>query len=229
MKVAIMQPYFLPYIGYWQLISAVDRFVVLDDVNYINRGWINRNRIALGGRPVWMTLPLVGASQNRLICDINLVQNDGWREKLSALLANAYTASPHFNQIIPIFYEILERASGNLSSFLSLVIQRICALLKIETEIISTSRIFPKGDLKGQNRILDICKKLGAREYLNLPGGKNLYNFEDFVGHHISLSFLESQMPSLDAALSGTETLSILHLMMNLPMNDLQKMMAPCQ
>jgi WbqC-like protein family len=229
MKIAIMQPYFLPYIGYWQLISAVDRFVVLDDVNYINRGWINRNRIAVGGKPVWMTLPLVGASQNRLICDINLVPNDGWREKLSALIANAYTESSHFNQILPIFYEILERASGNLSSFLSLVIQRICDLLKIETEIISTSRIFPKGDLKGQNRILDICKNLGADEYWNLPGGKDLYQVEKFEMHGISLRFLESQTPYLGTAFSGTESLSILHLMMNMHMNDLQKMMAPCQ
>ena len=218
-----MQPYFMPYIGYWQLISAVDRFVVLDDVNYINRGWINRNRIAVNGEPVWMTLPLVGASQNRLICEIDLLPNDGWREKLSKLVANAYTAAPHFKGIIPIFYEFLDLASGNLSGFLSLVIQQMCSLLEIQTEIISTSRIFPKGGLKGQHRILEICKKLGAKEYLNLPGGKNLYNYADFMEHNISLSFLESQIHSLGPDLSGTENLSILHLMMHLPINDLRK------
>ena len=82
MRIAVMQPYFLPYIGYWQLIRAVDTFVILDDVNYINRGWINRNRISIRGEPCWMTLPLVGASQNKLISEINLLPDDGWKSRL---------------------------------------------------------------------------------------------------------------------------------------------------
>ena len=78
-----MQPYFLPYIGYWQLLRAVDTFVVLDDVNYINRGWINRNRIAVSGEPCWMTLPLIKASQNKLISEIDLLPDDGWKSRLN--------------------------------------------------------------------------------------------------------------------------------------------------
>ncbi len=223
-----MQPYFLPYIGYWQLIRAVDKFVVLDDVNYINRGWINRNRIAVGGNPVWMTLPLVGASQNRLICEIDLLPDDGWRARMTAMVENAYKGSQSHSQKTPFFQELLHCAQGNLSDFLRFAIQQICSLLEIVVEIIPTSRIFPKGELKGQHRILDICEKLGAREYLNPPGGRELYDAELFDSRGIQLMFLEP--PSVGLGLkSGSpngEPLSILDTIIMNPKSAVQSAVA---
>jgi len=219
-----MQPYFLPYIGYWQLIRAVDKFVVLDDVNYINRGWINRNRIAVDGKAVWMTLPLVGASQNKLICEIDLLPDDGWRARLAAMVGNAYKGTESYPPTSQFFHDLLDCAQGNLSDFLAGSIRRICGLLEIVTEIIPTSRIFPKGELKGQQRILDICKKLGANEYLNPPGGRELYDAELFESRGIKLMFLEP--PSGELGLkSGSpsgETLSMLDTLMMNPRGAIQ-------
>lgn len=215
-----MQPYFLPYIGYWQLIQAVDKFVVLDDVNYINRGWINRNRIADKGEPHWMTLPLVGASQNRLISEINLLPDDGWKSRLIKKVEDSYRGEPLFQPTMQVFREVVQCAQGNLSVYLAASIQRICDLLGLAAEIIPTSRIFPKEDLKGQHRILDICIRLGADEYLNPPGGRDLYDSELFAGRGIKLMFLGAPQPDLGlkSGSQGGETLSILDTIMMNPM-----------
>ena len=85
MKVAIMQPYFFPYIGYFQLINAVDKFIIYDDVNYINRGWINRNQVLINGKESYITVPLKDASQNKLIKDITISIETNWQEKMKEL------------------------------------------------------------------------------------------------------------------------------------------------
>lgn len=224
MRVAIMQPYFLPYIGYWQLIQAVDKFVVLDDVNYINRGWINRNRISVSGEPHWMTLPLVGASQNRMISQIDLMPDDGWKSGLIKKVEDSYRGEALFQPTMQVFRELLECAQGNLSIFLSSSIQRICRLLEIATYIIPTSRIFHKEDLKGQHRILDICSRLGADEYLNPPGGRDLYDSELFAGRGIKLMFLGAAQPDLGlkSGSQGGETLSLLDTLMMNPLENIR-------
>jgi len=224
MRIAVMQPYFLPYIGYWQLIRAVDTFVVLDDVNYINRGWINRNRISVRGEPCWMTLPLVGASQNKLISEIDLLPDDGWKSRLIKKVELSYQGEASFLPTKRLFEELMECAAGNLSSFLAGSIQRICGLLGLATEIIPTSSIFPKGNLKGQHRILDICTTLGADEYLNPPGGRDLYDSGLFADSGITLMFLDA--PKIELGLkSGSrsgETLSLLDTLMMNPLGDIR-------
>jgi hypothetical protein len=220
MRTAIMQPYFLPYIGYWQLIQAVDKFVVLDDVNYINRGWINRNRISVSGEPYWMTLPLVGASQNRMISEIDLLPDDGWKSRLIKKVEDSYRSEPLFQPTMQVFRELIESDQGNLSIFLAASIQRVCRLLEIATEIIPTSRIFPKADLKGQHRILDICTRLGADEYLNPPGGRDLYDPELFAERGIKLMFLDAPQPGLGLK-SGSQSGDTLSLLDTLMMNPL--------
>lgn len=220
-----MQPYFLPYIGYWQLIQAVDKFVVLDDVNYINRGWINRNRISVHGEPHWMTLPLVGASQNRMISEIDLMPDDGWKSRLIKKVEDSYRVEPLFKPTMQLFRELIESAQGNLSIFLAASIQRICRLLEITTEIIPTSRIFPKAELKGQHRILDICTRLGADEYLNPPGGRDLYDPELFAERRIKLMFLDAPQPDRELK-SGSQSGDNLSLLDTLMMNTLEAIRA---
>lgn len=190
MRVAIMQPYFLPYIGYWQLIHAVDKFVILDDVNYINRGWINRNRILVNGSPTWLTIPLSAASQNKLILELSVLPNDGWKEKMRAKAEHAYGKAVNFHFTKAFLNQILDEAEGNLSDFLTKSIIKICALFGLTTEIIPSSGIFEKGELHGQDRIIDICKKMGACEYLNPIGGLDLYSPKDFANSGIDLKFL---------------------------------------
>jgi len=221
-KVAIMQPYFLPYIGYWQLIAAVDKFVILDDVNYINRGWINRNRIAVNGSPHWMTLPLQSASQNKLICELDLVADDNWRVRLRRTVRHAYSKAPNLDFASALFDELLHQAHGNLSSFLFKTIVWLCSVFRIETEIVPSSRIFPKKGLTGSERLIDICKQLGATQYVNPPGGTELYKAHEFSEAKIMLCFLRPQLEyaDLDCGSNDGTMLSILDTLMFNQVNE---------
>ena len=221
MRVGIMQPYFLPYIGYFQLMAAVDKFVLLDDVNFINRGWINRNRIAVRGQPSWLTVPLSGASQNRLIREIDIAPDDGWVLKMLRTVVAAYAKAPEADSVIPVFESWLSKAAGNLADFLLLTLSETAARLGIKTEILPMSSIFSKNGHKGQERILDICRHLGASSYINPPGGRELYETGLFRGARVELSFLR---PNLGAVcLEGTPedaSLSILHILMHKSQKD---------
>lgn len=216
MKIGIMQPYFLPYIGYFQLMAAVDKFVLLDDVNFINRGWINRNRIAVNGRPSWLTVPLSGASQNRLIREIDIAPDDGWVQKMHRAVFAAYAKAPEADSVLPVFESWLSKATGNLADFLLLTLSETATRLGIKTEMLPTSSIFPKNGRKGQERILDICRELGASSYINPPGGRDLYEPGLFSDAQMELSFLRPNLGAL--RLSGPPedaSLSILHILMH--------------
>ena len=110
MRLAIMQPYFLPYIGYFQLMAAVDKFVLLDDVNFINRGWINRNRIAVNDEPYWITIPLAKASQNRLINELEIIDDPSWKRKVVRTVELNYKRAPFLDTALPLFSGMLEEA-----------------------------------------------------------------------------------------------------------------------
>lgn len=192
MKVAIMQPYFLPYIGYFQLLAAVNKFVVLDDVNYINRGWINRNRLLLNGVAYTFTVPLRGASQNRLICEIELDDVQGWREKLLRTIRQAYGKAPCYAQAYPLMKSLINYPSARLDEFLLNSIREVVCYLSLEVEIVSSSRIYKNAHLKGEERILDICRQEQASIYINPIGGVDLYDRASFSKQDLSLYFLRS-------------------------------------
>lgn len=217
MRLAIMQPYFLPYIGYFQLMAAVDRFVVLDDVNYINRGWINRNRLPTSNGTRWLTLPLVAASQNRLIRDLDILPDDGWKRIMECTVAATYAKAPEAAAVLPLFLRWLAAASGNLSAFLSWCLAEAAGYLGVAPDIVYTSSIYPRSGLKGSDRILDICLRERANVYVNAPGGRELYQPSMFAEAGIDLLFLEPKINAQDLLrYSGTEgpVLSILDLMM---------------
>ena len=194
MKLAVMQPYLFPYLGYWQLLAAVDKFVILDDVNYINRGWINRNRVAVNGKPAWFTVPLVGASQNRLINEMEIVPDNGWKRKMERMMSEAYAQAPEAQDVLPLLHRWLAGASGSLSRFLYETIKEVATFLGIATTIVPSSSIYPKNDLKGQSRILDICRREGATTYVNPPGGSEIYDAELFRRAGIELIFLQPDL-----------------------------------
>lgn len=191
MKVGIMQPYFFPYIGYWQLLNAVDKYVVYDDVNYIKNGWINRNRILINGQPHWFTLPLDKASPFNLINEINISSENKVKENMLKTLHMAYHKAPFFNEVFPlvektIFYSL------NLSESLFFSIQEITKYLGIRTELILSSTLNKDNTLKGKNKVLSICKLLNADVYLNAIGGQDLYDKQEFQEHDLKLEFLQT-------------------------------------
>ena len=188
MKLAIMQPYFFPYIGYWQLINAVDTFVIYDDVNFIKGGWINRNRILVNKQECMLTLPLEKSSPNKLINKITL---GGGLEKLIKTFSMAYKQAPHFGATMPLIEEILCNPATNLSLFLESSIRKICDYIGIQTKIVVSSGIEKNNSLRSQEKILDICIRLKANQYINAIGGQDLYDAATFNEHGIKLKFIQ--------------------------------------
>ena len=193
MKLAIMQPYFFPYIGYWQLMNAVDTFVIYDDVTFIKQGWINRNRILINGTPHYITIPLAGASPNKRICDIATQGGQRWRVKMIRSIGFSYARSTFYPLVFPEIERQVLNESVNLAGYLVVHLTSMVQYLGIETEIVKSSRTYDNGDLKGQERVIDICKREGASTYVNLPGGRELYDAESFAAANMSLEFLVSR------------------------------------
>ena len=192
MKLAMMQPYFLPYIGYFQLINAVDKFVIYDDVNYISKGWINRNRILVHNQAHLFTIPLIKANPNRLIMDIDICNDDPWRQKLLKTIEVAYKKAPYYTEVEPLLRRIINHVEERCTKFNYHSIKSVCEYLDIKTEIVPSSIIFDNNHLSGQNRVLDICKTMDVSEYLNPIGGINLFNRDSFITNGINIQFLQT-------------------------------------
>lgn len=195
-RIAVMQPYLLPYIGYFQLMAAVDRFVLLEDVNYINRGWVNRNRILLGGKPHLFTLPLRAASQNRLICEIERVGDPAWARRLLRTLHQAYSKAPHYAQVAPVLERIVGHDAPLLGDYLHHSLLAVREHLGLDTDLVRSRDQQGDAALKGQERILDICRREGAAVYVNAIGGTELYEREAFAAQGVQLRFLKPRPTS---------------------------------
>ena len=191
MTIAIMQPYLFPYIGYWQLINSVETFVVFDDVNYIKKGYVNRNFILVGKKSQIFTLELIKASQNKFINTIEIGNNS---DKILQTIERAYKKAPYFEIVFPILKEILTQKEKNLSKFLYYSLKKISAYLQIKTKLIYSSDIQKDNSLKAQDKIVDIVKRLNATHYVNAMGGLELYDKEKFIEEDIELNFLKTEM-----------------------------------
>lgn len=190
MIVAIMQPYFFPYIGYWQLLNCADTFVIYDDVNFIKQGYINRNSILVANKSQRITLEVIGASSNKVI---NKVQVGNNSKKLLKGIVQAYKKAPEFEKAFPLIQSILENPERNLAKYLGNLIEEISSYLEINTNIIYSSDIDKNNNLKAQDKVLDICQRLGASHYTNTVGGLKLYNKEDFKTKKLELNFIQSE------------------------------------
>ena len=217
MTLGIMQPYFMPYIGYWQLMAAVDTYVVYDDVNYIKKGWINRNNILVNNDKQMFTISLNGASQNKLINEITIADDF---TKLRKTIHMAYHKAPYYNDVMALLDKIFSYQSSNLADFIANSIELVCQYLDIQTKIIMSSDIEKDNSLKGQDKILEICKLLNADTYYNAIGGQELYDKSVFEKENIKLCFLKSDIPEYsqykNAFVPGLSIIDV--LMFNNPM-----------
>ena len=193
MKLGIMQPYFFPYLGYWQLINAVDQYVIYDDVNFITRGWISRNNVLMNGTSKLINVRLHSASLNKRINEIEVVDDHIYYKKILRSIENNYSKAPCFSKAYPMIERVINQREKNLANYLEFGIRQVCDYLSINTEIIVSSSLKKDNELKGQDKVFEICKVLGADEYINAIGGQDLYSDEDFAAHGIRLSFLKTQ------------------------------------
>lgn len=187
-----MQPYFLPYIGYFQLIAAVDLFIVYDNIKYTKKGWINRNRMLLNGADVVFSLPLKKDSDFLDVVDRELAA-DFNREKLLNQLKGAYSGAPHFSQVMPLIERIVRFEDTNLFRFIHHSIVCICEFLGIKTEIRVASEVDINHGLRSQDKVIAICQSVGADFYLNPIGGVELYSKDSFRDQGIVLKFIKSK------------------------------------
>lgn len=189
MKLAIMQPYLFPYIGYFQLINAVDKFVIYDDVAYIKRGWINRNYILVNNQKHLFTINLNKSSQFKLINEISI--KDDFHKFLKTIRL-AYTKAPYYQKTYCLLEKIVAFKDKNLANFVTNSILIISESLEIKTRFKVSSALNKDITLKKEEKILSICKLSGADMYINASGGQELYNKSEFAANNLELNFLKT-------------------------------------
>ena len=185
-----MQPYFLPYIGYWQLMSAVDRFVVYDNIQYTKKGWINRNRFLRNGADAYFTLPVKAGSAFLDIAE-RAIADDFDPAAMLRQWASAYRDAPHFAEVFPVLEAIVMAPTRNLFDFLLNSIEATADHLGIRTPIVVSSRVAIDHDLRSAHRVIALCRALGANAYVNPIGGRDLYSRTAFAESGIDLRFLQ--------------------------------------
>lgn len=192
MRVAIMQPYLLPYIGYFQLMSAADRFVVYDNIKYTKQSWINRNRIASQGQESFFTIPLKAGNDSADIAERSVAESFNPSKMLNKF-KGAYQKAPFFNDIFPLLEKVFRYEAENLFSFIFHSLHSTAEHLQIADNLIVSSAVPANHQLKGQDRVIAICKALDATEYINSEGGIDLYSRAAFSQQDIELKFLKSR------------------------------------
>ena len=194
MKIAINQPFTFPYIGYFQLISVVDKFILYDDVTFMKQSWINRNRILLNNRAHFITIPLAGASSFKLITETYIQQNSKAISKLLKTIKQAYCKAPYFKDVfclIDDLFSMIEKEK-RISKIAYYSLKNFSKYLGIKTEFEFSSEKYPQTkNLGRKNRLFEILKINNANEYVNLPGGKVLYSKKEFLNHGIKINFID--------------------------------------
>ena len=192
MTLAIMQPYLFPYIGYFQLINVVDKFIIYDDVNFIKNGWINRNRILVNGKPSYLTIPLTDASSFKAINQIKFAIN---RNKMLRTIEMAYKKAPFFEEIFALISECLLFRTEFISGLASNSLMLISEYLGFDTIFESSyEKYHHTYDLKKAERLIEICKINHCNHYINPIGGIEIYNKKQFKDKGIKLNFLKTEL-----------------------------------
>lgn len=188
MKLAVMQPYLFPYIGYFQLIYAADLFLIYDDVSFIKQGYINRNSILSPSGPTRFTVPVPGASSNKLIASLQFTSDVN---KVLKTIAQSYSKAPYFKSVFPLIRQILEHEDRLIASVCMKSYQIIFSYLGIDKQIKKTSELSYDRTESARDRLISLCHKFKADCYINSPGGRSLYAKPDFAEHGVELKFID--------------------------------------
>lgn len=218
MRIAIMQPYFLPYLGYFQLLNAVDRFVLCNDFQFTKRGWVKRNRVLQNGKVVVISVPLKHGSDYAQIRERHLADDvEAQFRHLRRRLEEAYRRAPYFDEGMRLVIECLEGPRDNLFVFLQHCVRCVADLLLIRTPISVSSDAAIAQAHRGQDRVIQLCQYFGAQQYLNPPGGRDLYDAATFRSAGLDLQFLEPRLPryAQNETAEFVPALSVVDVLMN--------------
>lgn len=227
-RVAIMQPYFFPYFGYFQLIAAVDTFVIYDDTQFINRGWVNRNRILVNGNARWITLPLRKAQLQAQIRDRRFAENIAWhKDKILKAIRLSYARAPFFSHAFPVIESILNFSDDHVAQFNAHAIRTLCGYFGIATRMLISSEVGIGEQLSGKDRVIAIANGLHADMLINPIGGLNLYSSDEFMRHGLTLKFISTQpMAYRQFGDIHLENLSVIDLMMFVGLQEIREGLA---
>lgn len=222
-----MQPYIFPYIGYFQLVNYVDVFVFYDDVNFIKRGWVNRNQILVNSKSNLFSVPLVKASQNKMINETKLEKNIKWLEQFYSTLKFNYNKAPYFEQTFDLITNIFKNPHITISDLAIDSIQEISNYLGISTVFENSSDKYSQ--TKGMDkadRLIKISQLCGATEYINPLGGLELYDKVYFKRKGVKLFFMKSEFLAYQQnSKSFIEGLSIIDVLMHNSKEEVLKML----
>ena len=226
MRLAIMQPYFFPYIGYFQLMNTVDKWVVFDDIQFIDKGWINRNRILHPDKNKgwqFITIPLNKRRHLDKILEITIANNINWKDEIFGKLTFYKKKAPYYSDTLNFIEDCLTFDSSNLSECLIKILRKTAIKLEINTEILIQSNLkIDYGDIEHAGQwSLKISKHLDANEYINPHSGYTIFNQEEFNNENIKLSFIKPNL--FRYCQRSGEFISGLSIIDVLMWNDLEK------
>lgn len=213
-RVAVMEPYLFPYLGYWQLMASADVFLLYDDVQYVRRSWINRNRVLVSGKPSWLTVPVASAPLETPIIGMRLGNDYSQKvRRVHARIAHGYRDAPALATGLTVVERSLRPASTQLIEVLLDSLAAIRAHLDISAPLLRSSTLDYDRTSPRQERLIELCRMLGAEEYLSLSGGRGLYDPETFATAGITLRFhdldgmVQRADPECDARFSILDSL----------------------
>lgn len=224
MKLAVMQPYLFPYIGYFQLIYAADLFLIYDDVAYIKQGYINRNRILSANGATRFTIPVPGASSNKLISELAFSEDVG---KILRTIEQSYSKAPHFEEVFPMIRRALELDDRSIASVCQKSFEDIFSYLGLEKQFKKTSELDYDRSASARDRLIALCQQFGADSYINAPGGRKLYAKQDFAEKEIDLKFVDSL--SVEYSQGNAEfvpNLSIIDVLMHCSPEEVKRLLS---
>jgi hypothetical protein len=228
MKVAIMQPYFFPYIGYYQLMNEVDTFVVYDNIKYTKKGWINRNRIVVNNKPDYFSISLkkdsdfLNVNQRQLSED----SNKDLSYHLKKITAS-YSKCPFYDDVMPLISEVFLHKETNLFGFIYNAIEQTRSYLDIKCELRISSTLKVDHSLKSAERVKAICNSLKASEYINPQGGTELYDHQDFKNSGLVLKFIQTNNITYRQTVPEfVPHLSIIDVLMNIGKEETKKLIS---
>lgn len=190
-SIAIMQPYIFPYIGYFHLIDSVDAFISFDDVNFIKKGWINRNRILTNDVVTNFNLPIKEMSQNKKINESFIFDAKKSKEKIVAQIYHSYRKAPYFEENFEFLNRLVLDNEESISIYNTNILKALSSYLGIRTDFSYSSDYITASE--GKNKIFEILSLKNAQSYHNAIGGMSLYSESDFLAKGINLQFIESE------------------------------------
>lgn len=229
--IGIMQPYLFPYIGYFQLINAVDRWIVFDEVQFIDKGWINRNRILhphVGKEWQYITVPLANRGRFDKICDISIKSDIDWRSRILGKLTHYKKEAPFYNETTTFIRDCFYTDETDISRFVTGVLKKTADYMCIDTQIdVQSDLKLSIGGVEHSGQwALKISEALGASKYINPLGGIGIFRPDEFTASGIELSFLKTDLKPYSQRRNGfVPGLSIIDVMMWNSLANIRKML----